>query len=386
VSTPEERSGHAPGLAAAGVPFGDFRAQLNAIRAEIDAAVARVLDSGWFILGPEGEAFEKELSASMGCSDAVGMGNGTEAIQLALEAIGVGPGDCVVTSSLSAAFTALAIERAGARPVFADLDPKTLNVSPQAIDEALTPRTKALLPVHLYGHPADLDPILEIARRRGIAVVEDACQAHGAQYKGKTVGTLGVLGTHSYYPTKNLGALGDGGAVLANDPGLARHLRRLRNGGQSDRYRHELSGINSRLDELQAAILRVKLAHLPAWTERRRSIAARYAAGLDGTGLRLPREQPYARAVYHLYVVRHPHRDALMAALKERGIGTLIHYPIPLHLQPAFARYGGKPGDHPVAEKAAAEILSLPIYPELSDAQVDTVIAAVQEALRSLPA
>ena len=366
------------------VAFADFRAHLMPIRAEIDAALARVLDSGWFILGPEGEAFERELAAAMGSREAVGVANGTEAIQLALEAIGVGPGDEVVTASLSAAFTALAIERAGARPVFADLDANTLNVSAETIERVLTPQTKALLPVHLYGHPCDLDPIFALARSRGIAVMEDACQAHGATYKKRTVGSLGVLGTHSYYPTKNLGAFGDGGAVLANDAELATRLRRLRNGGQSDRYRHELSGVNSRLDEVQAAILRVKLTHLAAWTERRREIAARYAQGLAGAGLGLPEEQPYARAVYHLYVVRHLRRDALASALKERGIATLIHYPIPLHLQPAFARYGGRPGQLPIVEQAAGEILSLPIYPELSDAQVEAVIAAVRESVASL--
>jgi dTDP-4-amino-4,6-dideoxygalactose transaminase len=369
-----------------GVAFVDFKAHVAALRDDIYRAVARVLDSGWFILGPEGEAFERELAAALGTREAIGVANGTEAIQLTLEALGVGPGDEVVTSPLSAAFTALAIQRAGARPVFADLDPETLNVSPQAVEKACTRRTKALLPVHLYGHPADLDPLLDIARRRAIHLVEDACQAHGALYKGRPVGSLGVAAPLSFYPTKNLGALGDGGAVLTNDSGLAARLRQLRNGGQSDRYRHEVPGVNSRLDELQAAILRAKLPHLPAWTERRRAIAARYLSALEGTGLGLPREQPYARAVRHLFVVRHEKRDALMAALKERGIGTLIHYPIPLHLQPAFAPLGGKPGDLPMAERAAREVLSLPLYPELSDVQVEAVASALAEALRSLPA
>jgi dTDP-4-amino-4,6-dideoxygalactose transaminase len=369
-----------------GVPFGDFRAHLAPIRQEIDAAIARVLESGWFILGPECEAFERELAAQMKCPAVVAVANGTEAIQLALEALGVGHGDEVITSPLTAAFTALAIERAGATPVFADLDPKTLNVLPAAVERAVTKRTKALVPVHLYGHPADMDPLLELAARHSLAIVEDACQAHGAQYKGRTLGTLTALGTHSFYPTKNLGAFGDGGAILVNDARLTQRLRQLRNGGQTDRYRHEISGVNSRLDEMQAAILRVKLAHLPEATERRRAIAAAYAAELAGLGLGLPEEQPYARAVYHLYVVRHPRRDALMAALKERGIGTLIHYPIPLHLQPVFARLGGKPGDLPVAEAAAGQIFSLPIYPEMTDGQVRAVTTAVREALRSLPA
>jgi dTDP-4-amino-4,6-dideoxygalactose transaminase len=361
------------------VPFVDFAAHVAAIRPELDAAIARVLDSGWFILGPEGEAFEHEAAAALGARDAVAVANGTEALQLALTALGVGPGDEVVTSPLSAGFTAMAIVSAGAKPVFADIDPQTLNVSPEAVARAVTSRTKALVPVHLYGHPADMDPILELAESRGIAILEDACQAIGALYKGRPVGTLRGLGALSFYPTKNLGALGDGGAILVNDPALAKDLRRLRNGGQSDRYRHEVLGINSRLDELQAAILRVGLTHLAAWTDRRRALAAIYFEELRDAGVGLLPEQPWARAVDHLFVVRHPRRDALAAALKERGIGTLIHYPIPLHLQPALLALGGKAGDLPVAEQAAREVLSLPLYPELTDAQARAVAAAVRE-------
>ena len=368
------------------VPFVDLRAHVAALRGEIERAVGRVLDAGWFILGPEGEAFERELAAALGARDCVGVANGTEAIQLALEALGVGPGDEVVTSPLSAAFTALGVLRAGARPVFADLDPATLNVAPEAVEKALTPRTKALLPVHLYGHPADLDPLLDIARRRGIPLVEDACQAHGARYKGRPVGALSGIGALSFYPTKNLGALGDGGAVLVNDAAIAARLRRLRNGGQSDRYRHEEPGINSRLDEVQSAILRAFLRHLPAWTERRRALAALYLRELAGAAVELPREQPWAAAVYHLFVVRHPRRDALGAALRERGIGTLVHYPIPLHLQPAFHALGGRPGDFPVAERAAGEVLSLPLYPELTDEQARAVAAAVRELAATMSA
>jgi dTDP-4-amino-4,6-dideoxygalactose transaminase len=361
------------------VPFVDFRAHVASVRAEVEQAVGRVLDAGWFILGPEGEAFEKELAAAFGARDCVAVANGTEAIQLALEALRLEPGDEVVTSPLSAAFTVLAVQRAGCRPVFADLDPATLNVAPEAVERALTPRTRALLPVHLYGHPADLDPLLDIARRRGLPLVEDACQAHGARYRERPVGALSGLGALSFYPTKNLGALGDGGAVLVNDAGVAATLRRLRNGGQSDRYRHEEPGLNSRLDEMQAAILRAFLRHLPAWTERRRALAALYRRELAGAAVTLPAEQPYARAVYHLFVIRHPRRDALAAALRERGIGTLVHYPIPLHLQPAFAGLGGRRGDLPVAEKAAAEVLSLPLYPELTDEQALAVASAVRE-------
>ena len=366
------------------VPFNDLKAHVASLRGEIDAALARVLDSGWFILGPEGEAFERELAAALDAPEAVAVGNGTEAIQLALEALGVGPGDEVVTSPLSAAFTALAVQRAGARPVFADLDPVTLNVAPEAVERAVGARTRAILPVHLYGHPADLDPLLDVARRRGIPLVEDACQAIGARYKGRPVGALSGLGALSFYPTKNLGALGDGGAVVARDPEVARRVRRLRNGGQSDRYRHEVAGMNSRLDELQAALLRAKLRHLGDWTERRRAIARRYASAFAGLGLAVPLEQDYAGAVYHLFVVRHRRRDELARRLAERGIGTLVHYPIPLHLQPAFAPLGGRRGDFPVAERASDEILSLPLYPEMTEGQVETVVRAVEEIAPAL--
>jgi dTDP-4-amino-4,6-dideoxygalactose transaminase len=314
----------------------------------------------------------------------VAVANGTEALQLALEALGIEAGDEVITSPLSAAFTALAIQRAGARPVFADVDTKSLNVAPEAVAAKVTPRTRALLPVHLYGHPADLDPLLEIARKRGIPLLEDACQAHGAQYKGRTVGAISGQGALSFYPTKNLGAFGDGGAVLLGDSSMAARLRRLRNGGQSDRYRHEVSGINSRLDEIQAAILRVKLPRLAAWTDRRRAIAARYLRELAGCGLSLPEEQPYARSAYHLFVIRHPRRDELAGALRERGVATLIHYPIPLHLQPALLPLGGRRGELPVAEKAAGEVLSLPLYPEMTDDQVLHVCAEVRESAARL--
>jgi dTDP-4-amino-4,6-dideoxygalactose transaminase len=369
---------------AAAVPFVDFAAHLAPIRAEVDAAIARVLDSGWFILGPEVEAFERELAAAVGAPQSVAVGNGTDAIELALRALDVGPGDEVVTSPLTAAFTALAVLSVGARPVFADVDPETLNVSPEAMARAITPRTKALMPVHLYGHPADLDPILALGRERGVPVLEDACQAVGALYKGRAVGVLDGLGALSFYPTKNLGALGDGGAVLVSDRERAERLRKLRNGGQGDRYRHLVAGRNTRLDEMQAAVLRVGLKHLHAWTERRRALAEIYRRELEGARVRLLREQPYARSVYHLFVVRHPRRDALVAALKERGVATLVHYPIPLHLQPAFASLGGKPGDFPVAERAADEILSLPFYPELADEKARAVATAVGRAAEAL--
>jgi dTDP-4-amino-4,6-dideoxygalactose transaminase len=363
-----------------GIPFVDVKARVLAVRGELDAALGRVLDSGRFILGLEGVAFERELASACGAQDAVGVASGTEAIQLALSAVGVGTGDEVVTSPLTAAFTGLAILATGARPVFADVDPATLNLAPEAVARAVTPRTKALLPVHLYGHPADLDPLLEIARDRGIPLVEDACQAHGARYKGRVVGALSGIGALSFYPTKNLGALGDGGAVLVNDPGLAAWLRRARNGGQTDRYHHAEPGINSRLDEMQAAVLRVGLRHLEPGNARRRELAVIYRRELaNARGLVLPVEQPYARSNHHLFVVRHPRRDALMAGLEQRGIATLIHYPVPLHLQGAFAALGGRRGDFPVAEKAAGEIVSLPLYAEMTDAQALAVAAAVRE-------
>lgn len=362
------------------VPFTDFKAHVRGLRAEIDAALARVLESGWFILGPEGEALERELAEAFGAGHCVGVGNGTDALQLALEALGVGPGDEVVTSPLTAAFTALAIQRAGARPVFADVDEETLTLSPGAAEKALTARTRAVIPVHLYGHPAPMEEFLELAHARGLHLVEDACQAHLAEYAGQVAGTLAELGALSFYPTKNLGALGDGGAVLTRSDTLAARVRQLRNGGQGEKYRHDLPGVNSRLDEMQAAVLRVGLRHLRAWNDRRRALAALYEAELSGTGMRLPHEQPWARAAWHLYVVRHPRRDALQEALRRRGVGTLVHYPIPLHLMAAFAGSGGA-GDFPVAERACAEVLSLPLHPAMSDEDARSVAAAVRGAL-----
>jgi dTDP-3-amino-3,4,6-trideoxy-alpha-D-glucose transaminase len=364
-----------------GVPFSDFKAHVRGLRAEIDAAIARVLESGWFILGPEGEAFERELAEAFGGGHCIAVGNGTDAIQLALEALGVGEGDEVVTSPLTAAFTALAIQRAGARPVFADVDEDTLTLSPAAAETAVTPRTRALVPVHLYGHPADMEAFLELGHARGLHVVEDACQAHLAEHRGRTAGTIAEVGALSFYPTKNLGALGDGGAVLTRADALALRVRQLRNGGQGEKYRHDLPGVNSRLDEMQAAVLRVGLRHLRAWNERRRALAALYAAELEGTALRLPREQPWARTVWHLYVVRHPRRDALQEALRRRGVGTLVHYPVPLHLMKAFAASAGRAGDFPVAERACAEVLSLPLHPAMSDEDARAVAAAVRAAL-----
>ena len=366
------------------VPFNELRPKVAAHREAVDRAIARVLDSGWFILGPEVDAFEKELARAMGANDAVAVGNGTDALILALEAKGIGPGDEVITSPMSAAFSALAISRLGATPVFGDVDPVTMNLDPSTIEARITRKTRAIMPVHLYGHPADLDPILEIAGRHGLAVIEDACQAIGACYKGVPVGKPAGIAALSFYPTKNLGGFGDGGAILVDDPALAGTLRQLRNGGQSRKYHHDILGTNTRLDEMQAAILRALLPPLKGETTRRRSIASRYFAAFDGLPIGLPKEQSYAECVYHLFVVRHPHRDAFMTALAERGVGTAIHYPIALHLQKAYASLGGKTGDRPVVERAADEIVSLPIYPELSDEQVETVIDAVRHSVNAV--
>jgi dTDP-3-amino-3,4,6-trideoxy-alpha-D-glucose transaminase len=307
------------------------------------------------------------------------VGNGTDAIHLALRAAGIGPGDEVVVPALTAAFTALAVSLAGATPVFADVDPQRHTLDPQALEAALSPRTAAVIPVHLYGCPADMAPILEIARRHGLLVVEDAAQAHGARYQGARVGTLGELAAFSFYPSKNLGAYGDAGAIVTSDAALAERLRMLRHGGQRRTYQHELIGANSRLDEMQAAILRAKLAHLDAWNGRRRALGAQYDTGLLGcAGLGLPTRPRDVEQVYHLYVVRTPFRDALRDDLAAAGIGTGIHYPLAVPRQAAYASLGYSAGSCPRAEQAAAEVLSLPIFPQLDTAEVDRVVQAVR--------
>lgn len=342
-------------------------------RADIDAAIRRVIDSGWFVLGPEVEGFEAEFAAACGAPHAVGVGTGTDAITLILRALDIGPGDEVITPPLSAAYSALAVMMAGARPVFADIDPARLTLDPAAFEAAITPRTRAVLPVHLYGQPADMTAILAIAARHRLAVVEDAAQAHLATSEGRPVGTMGVAGAFSFYPTKNLGALGDGGAVVTRDGELAARIRRLRNGGQTTRYHHAEAGANSRLDELQAAILRARLPYLRGWTDRRRQIAAAYRAGIDSPDiLVLPHFDE--GHVYHLFPVIARHRAALQAQLAAQGVETLIHYPVPIPRQPALAATG--PHQCPVADRICGEVLSLPIYPSLTDAQVGQVITA----------
>lgn len=337
-------------------------------------AIHRVIERGWFILGPELTAFEDEFAAASGARFAVGVGTGTDALALSLRALGIGPGDEVITSPLSAAFTALAIMMAGATPVFADLDPDRLTIDPDATAAAITPKTAALMPVHLYGQPADMPALEAISRRHNLALIEDACQAHLATSTGRPVGTFGVAGAFSFYPTKNLGALGDAGAVVTSDASLAERLKRLRNGGQTDRYRHVEFGVNSRLDEVQAAVLRARLAFLPAWTARRRQLAARYRHALGGAPVVVPPELESGH-VYHLFPVLAADRRALEAHLAERGIGTLVHYPVPIPHQPALAGIPSAPC--PVAERVAREVLSLPLSPALPEADVDLVAAAV---------
>ncbi len=364
---------------AATIPLGDLKREYAQIRAEVDAAVERVLRRGWFILGEETQAFEAEWAAYCGVAHAVGVGNGTDAIHLALRAAGIGPGDEVIVPALTAAFTALAVSMAGATPVFADVDPAHYTLDPAAMEAAITPQTRAVIPVHLYGCPADMAPIADIARRHGLLLIEDAAQAHGAAYHGGRAGVLGDVATFSFYPSKNLGAYGDGGAIVTDDPALAERARMLRHGGQREVYRHELLGVNSRLDEIQAAVLRVKLAHLDAWNARRRSLAGRYQAGLAAIGdLALPAAPPDATHVYHLYVVRSQARDALRDYLDGAGVATAVHYPRVVPQQPAYAALGYEPGSCPNAEAATREILSLPIFPQLSDAEARQVINLVR--------
>ena len=357
------------------IPLGDLRREYAGIRSEIDTAVDRVLQRGWFILGEEGEAFEAEWADYCGVAHAVGVGNGTDAIQLALRAAGIGPGDEVVMPALTATFTALAVSMAGATPVFADVDPDCYTLDPAAFEAAITPRTAAVIPVHLYGCPADMELIVQIARRHHLLVLEDAAQAHGACYQQERVGGFGDVAAFSFYPTKNLGAYGDAGALVTDDDALAEKARMLRHGGQRRTYEHELLGTNSRLDEIQAAILRVKLQHLDGWSRRRRSLAARYNAGLRDTGgLALPITPQYAEHVFHLYVVRTPLRNALRDYLAGTGVGTGVHYPKAVHLQQAYANLEYKEGSCPHAEAAASEVLSLPIFPQLSIHEVEQII------------
>lgn len=362
------------------IPFLDLGAAYRELKVEIDAAIHRVLDSGWYILGPEVDAFEAEWAAYCGASHAVGLANGLDALILALRALDIGPGDEVIVPSNTYIATWLAVTAVGARPVPVEPDPATHNIDPARIAAAITPATRALLPVHLYGQPADLDPILALAHQHGLSVIEDAAQAHGARYKGQRIGAHGDVVCWSFYPGKNLGALGDGGAVTTNRADLADRIRVLRNYGSRVKYVNEVQGVNSRLDPIQAAVLRAKLPHLDAWTDRRREIAGAYAEGLRDSGLILPQVPDWADPAWHLYVVRSSERDGLQKRLAEAGVGTLIHYPIPPHLQAAYADLGLAPDALPLARDLAGEMLSLPMGPQLPLAEAARVIEAVRAA------
>jgi dTDP-3-amino-3,4,6-trideoxy-alpha-D-glucose transaminase len=354
------------------IPFLALKPGVDA--ADVRAAIERVIERGWFVLGPELEAFEREFAAACGAAHAVGVGTGTDALALALRALGIGPGDEVITSLLSAAYSALAIMMVGARPVFADIDPSRLTLDPAAAEAAVTPRTRALMPVHLYGQSADMPAVMEVARRHSLHVVEDCCQAHLATCGGRPVGSFGDVAAYSFYPTKNLGALGDGGAVTTARAELAAHVRRLRNGGQTERYQHAEFGVNSRLDEMQAAILRARLGWLPRWTGERRALAAEYRRRLPGAAITVPPERDPGH-VYHLFPILSRNRDALQAGLKARGVETLIHYPVPIPRQPALA--AERPAPCPVTDRVCDEVLSLPLHPAMTREAIEEVAAAV---------
>ena len=363
------------------IPFLDLKTQYISLKTEIDAAIQRVLDSTQFVLGDEVAAFEKEFATYTGTAHGIAVNSGTSALHLALLSLGIGRGDEVITVPFTFIATASAIDYTGARPVFVDVDPVSYTLDATQLEGAITSRTKAIMPVHLYGQPADMDPIREIARRHGLPVIEDAAQAHGAHYNGQPVGSLGDIACFSFYPGKNLGAYGEGGIVVTNNAEVAHTIRMLRDWGQKERYNHVLKGFNYRMDGFQGAILRVKLRHLEEWTERRRHHAGRYSNLLAGTDVVVPAESAYARHVFHVYAIRSENRDGLQAALRADGVQTGLHYPIPVHEQPAFQELGYAPDDFPVSHRLAREVLSLPMYPELTDDQVNRVAESVTSAV-----
>ena len=364
------------------VPFVDLAAHHRPLRPALDAALAEVLDSNYFAGGPVVAKFEEEFAAFCGSRFAIGVGSGTEALWLSLLALGIGPGDEVITVPNTFLATAEAISYCGATPVFVDVDPVHHTLDPKLLPAAITSRTKAIIPVHLYGQTADLDPILEIARNHGLAVVEDSCQAHGAEYKGRKAGTCGVTGCFSFYPGKNLGAMGEAGAIVTDDPTLAATLQSFRDHGQSKRYHHSRIGWNARMDAVQAAVLRVKLRHLPRWNTQRRAHARVYQDLMaDLEEVVLPQEAAYSRHVYHLYPIRVPHRDQVLRDLAELGVMCGIHYPVPVHRQPAYHHLELGVGSFPVAEAAARELLSLPMFPELTCSQAEYVVTSLRSVL-----
>ncbi|WP_298234717.1 DegT/DnrJ/EryC1/StrS aminotransferase family protein [uncultured Azohydromonas sp.] len=368
------------------IPFVDLKAQYRSIKDEVNAAIQGVIEHCEFTLGSEVAAFEKEFAGYCQVEHGIGVNTGTSALHLALLAAGVGKGDEVITVPFTFVATVSAIDYTGAKPVFVDIDPKTFTMDVNAIEAAITEKTKAIIPVHLYGQPADMDPILEIARKHNLVVIEDACQAHGAEYKGRRAGSMGHMGCFSFYPGKNLGAYGEGGMVVTNNPEFTRSIRMLRDWGAEKKYQHVLKGYNFRLEGIQGAVLRVKLKYLEGWTEARRTAAARYDSLLAGTGVPTPYARPDVRHVYHLYAIRTQNRQAWQDALLAQGIQTGIHYPTPVHLLPAFADLGYQAGQFPHSEKAANEVLSLPMFPELTAAQCERVAQAVQELATPAPA
>ena len=361
------------------IPVLDLKTQYQALETEIDVAIKRVLLSTEFVLGPEVRQLEQKTAEFCECEFGVGVASGTDALRLALDAVGVGPGDEVITTPFTFIATANTISHCGATPVFVDIDPQTFNLKPELVAAAITVRTKAIVPVHLYGHPADMDSILQIAAKHGLFVVEDCAQAIGACYRSKRVGSLGQIGCLSFYPTKNLGAYGDGGMVVTNDSGLAERVDILRRQGSKKKYHAQFLGFNSRLDSLQAAILNVKLKYLESWTEKRREVAQRYNALLKGLPIVTPYEAPGSYHVYHQYTIRVPERDRLAEHLKKKRIGTMIYYPVSIHLQELYAGLGLSQGSLPVSEAASSEVLSLPMYPELTLEQQEEVAAGIRE-------
>lgn len=364
------------------IPFVDLKAQYASIKDEINTAVSKILESTQFVLGDEVANFEQEFAAYCSTDYGIAVNSGTSALHLALLAADIGPGDEVITVPFTFVATVAAIDHAGATPVFVDIDPISFTIDVTQIEKVITERTKAVLPVHLYGQPADMEPILEIAQRHGLIVIEDAAQAHGAEYKGLRVGSIGDLGCFSFYPGKNLGAYGEGGMVITKNPDYAHMIQTLRDWGQERKHHHVLKGYNYRMDGLQGAILRVKLRHLEAWTEARRNHAARYDELLAETGVKTPVTMPYGYHVYHIYAVRVQQRDILQQVLQEQGIQTGIHYPIPVHLQEAYGDLGYRHGDFPRAESVANQVLSLPMYAELSEQQLKIVSAAMSEGIK----
>ena len=364
------------------IPYLDLPAQMRTIRKDIDAAIARTLDNCSFCLGPDVAQFENDFARFCGAEHCVGFNSGTSALHVAMLLLNVGPGDEVITTPFTFVATSWAISYVGAKPVFVDVDDATFNLDPELLERAITPRTKAVLPVHLYGHPFAVEPIQAICRKHNLPLVEDAAQAHAAKYRGKLIGTFGVMSCFSFYPGKNLGAYGEGGGLVTNDASFAARARSLREHGSTTRYYHDEVGFNYRMEGIQGAVLGVKLKYLAAWTRERRRVAHRYHELLADTPLQLPREADYAESAYHLYVVRHPRRDELKKHLEANQVGCALHYPVPLHLQKCYADLGYKPGDFPFSEKAARECLSLPIYAELKEPQIQRVAEVIKDFFR----